>query len=284
VGRVLHQLADPALTEAVAADAGAEVDAVVRAELGDLTGRAVQACTLDRLDVSPVQVAAADDLLRADPLSDVLLSAAIDPAAACVAAEHWLAAAAVVAADSAGSVPVVVFAEADDIEAVSIEVPSRVVKSVEVDGRSPQSVVLELLRVAVAAGEGVIVDLPGVLTERSHLEEVLQRLPADQRDAARAGVPARATLLDPRRPARDLLEHLLDGIGSCHLIFAEYADDDLLDEEDAPDLDDTDNDDDLSDVDESEDEAADEARRERVAVEFANLVRDQADATRSRLN
>jgi hypothetical protein len=271
VGRVLHDLADPALTAAVATDAGTEVDAVVRAELGDLTGRAVQACVLDRLDVSPLQVAAADDLLRADPLSDVLLSAAIDPAAACVAVAHWLAAAAVVAADSAGSVPAAVFAEADDIEQVSIEIPSRVVNAIEADGRSPRTAVLELLQTAVAAAHGEITDLPGVLAERSHLEQILQRVPADQRDAARAGVPARATLLDPRRPARDLLEHLLDGIGACHLLFAEYADDEL----DADDLDH--DDDDLSD------EAGDDERQARVAAEFAEAVRDRAQVTHSRL-
>lgn len=40
-----------------------------------------------------------------------------------------------------------------------------------------------------------------------------------------ASEPVRATLLDPRRPARDLLEHLLDGIASCRLLFTEYADD-----------------------------------------------------------
>jgi hypothetical protein len=193
VGRVLHGLADASLSDAVAIDVGAEVDAVVRAELGDLTGRAVQACVLDRLDVSPLQVAAADELLRADPLGETLLSAAVDPAAACVAAAHWLAAAAAVASGTSGSAPATVFAEADDIEPVSIEVPSRVVKAIEVDGRPPQSVVLELLRVAVAAGEGVIADLPEVLAERTRLEDVLLRVPAEQRGAARAGVPARAT-------------------------------------------------------------------------------------------
>jgi hypothetical protein len=44
----------------------------------------------------------------------------------------------------------------------------------------------------------------------------------------------------------------------------------------------------MSDVDEDEDddedEVADEERRERVAAEFAELVRDRADATRTRLN
>ncbi len=154
------------------------------------------------------------------------------------------------------------------------------VKAVEVDGRSPGSVVLELLRVAVAAGEGVIADLPGVLAERAHLAEVLQRVPENQRDPARAAVPARATLLDPRRPARDLLEHLLDGIASCHLIFAEYADD--LDNDDLSitrtGFEDTgDGGDAMSDVD--EDVNGDGERGELPS----SPIRDQADATRTRL-
>ena len=278
LGRILHTLADAALTEAVAADVAAEVDAVVRAELGDLSGRAVQACVLDRLDMSPLQVAAADDLLRTNPLGDGLLSAAVDPAAACVAAAHWLAAAAMVAADAAANTPATVFAEADDIQAVSVEVPTMVVKAVEVDGRQPREVVLELLRVAVAAGDGVIADLPGVLAEQARLDKVVQRLPQDQHDAARAAAPARTTLLDPRRPAQDLLEHLLDGLASCHLFFAEYTDDAhdsdyLSDELDAED----------NDLSSDVDLRGDEMHQDELAGEFFELVRDQADATHARL-
>ena len=126
-----------------------------------------------------------------------------------------------------------------------------------------RSVVLDLLKVAVPGGDGAIADLPGVLAERARFEEILQRVPPDRRDATRAAEPARTTLLDPRRPARDLLEHLLDGIASCHLIYAECAeDDDDLDEED--DFGDSDDDEDLSDVDEEEGE--DDDRRARVAA------------------
>jgi hypothetical protein len=166
-----------------------------------------------------------------------------------------------------------------------------VVSAIEHDGRPPRSVVLDLLKVAVAAGDGVIADLPGVLAERAHLEEVPKRVPEDQQDAARSAVPARTTLLDPRRPARDLLEHLLDGFASCQLIYAEYADDDLDDDDPfADDLDDEDGfgdvddgADDMSDVDDDE-EHEDDERRERVAAEFVDLVRDQTEATRIRLN
>lgn len=79
VGRVLHRLADTGLVEVTAAEVQVEIDAVTRAELGDLSERAVQAVALDRLDVSLIQVTTADEMLRADPLGGGLLSAAIDP-------------------------------------------------------------------------------------------------------------------------------------------------------------------------------------------------------------
>jgi hypothetical protein len=273
IGRVLHRLADAKLSEAVIADVRVEVDAVCRAELGDLSGRAVQAVALDRLDASPIQVAAADELLLADPLGGGLLSAAVDPAAGCVAAAHWLAAAAQVAADAADTTPTAVFTEVDNIRAVSVAVPSTVVAHI-VDGNvPPRQVVLALLRAAVAAGEGEIADLADVLAQRARFEELVQRLPADQRAETLAAEPVRATLLDPRRPARDLLEHLLDGIASCHLLYAEYADD-VFDE-----------DDDLTgDEDDDFDVAVDVQRRADIADEFAELVRAQAALTRDRLS
>lgn len=205
LGRVLARFGDAALVEAVAADVQLEIDAVMRAELGDLSGRAVQAVALDRLDVSPVQVAAADELLRADPLGAQLLSAAVDPAAGCVAAAHWLAAAAVVAADASGNTPGGVFAEADDIQPVSVDVPTLVVEQIVDAAVPPREVVLGLLRTAVAAGNGEVAD------------------PGDGRDEALAGARVRAAMVNPRRPARDLLEHLLDGIASCRLLYEEYA-------------------------------------------------------------
>jgi hypothetical protein len=283
LGRVLHKISLAALVDAVVADVAVELDAVARAELGDLSGRAVQAVVLDRLDVSPIQVVAADELLRADPLGGQLLGAAVDPAAACVAAAHWLAAAAIVAADESGGSPGGVFAVADDIQPASIEVPSLVVERIVDDEEPPRAVVLGLLRAAVAAAGGEIADLAGVLAERARLEELVQRLPADKRAAALASEPVRATLLDPRRPARDLLEHLLDGINSCWLLYDEYADDE------ASDLDD-DHDNDELDIDGREggdvldaDVQRRRAMAEEFAEEFAEVVREQAAADRGRL-
>ncbi len=274
VGRVLHQAADAALTEAVAADVGVEVDAVVRAELGDLSGRAEQAASLDRVDASPVQVSAADELLRTRLLGGELLSATVDPAAACVAAAHWLAAAAVIAADEAGVAPERVFATADDIEPVSVEVPTLVVRKVLTEQVSPRQVVIDLLRTAVAAADGVVARPDQVIADYDRLKKLVARLPVEQRQEVLASEPVRTTLLDPRRPARDLLEHLLDGIASCRLLHAEYAGSDFDDDAVFDDDDDAEENFAGSDID-GESDAVDA---------FAALVRLEAEETRDRLS
>jgi hypothetical protein len=264
LGRLLHGLGDAALAEAVVADVSAEIDAVVRAELGDLSGRAAQATALDRLDVSPVQVVAADDLLRADPLGAGLLTALVDPAAACVAAVRWLAAAAMVAADAADIEAADVFAEADNIEPVSVPVPSEVVALIVDDDVDAREVVLDLLRTAVAAGDGIILDPRQVLADVDELDEVIRGLPLGEQQEARDVGSIRATELDPRRPARDLLEHLLDGIASCRLLFAEVDED----------FDEADQESDLDSADDL-DPATESERRDRIAEKFADLVRVQ---------
>src|SRR2546421_6218533 len=71
LGRNLHEVGDKKFTAQVATDAEAEIAAIGKAELGDLSGRARQAVVLTRQDASPVQVAAADGLLHQDPLGAV---------------------------------------------------------------------------------------------------------------------------------------------------------------------------------------------------------------------
>ncbi len=87
-GRVLHTIDDPDLTETIVADFRAELDAVHRAERGDLSGRSRQAVVLSRQDASPVQVAAADQILQTNPLGGESLFTEVDPTAAAVAAAH----------------------------------------------------------------------------------------------------------------------------------------------------------------------------------------------------
>lgn len=59
LGRVLHRLANTVLVGAVIADVQIEIDAVTQAELADLSGRAVQAVTLEPTNCSrPIRWAA----------------------------------------------------------------------------------------------------------------------------------------------------------------------------------------------------------------------------------
>jgi hypothetical protein len=73
--------------------------------------------------------------------------------------------------------------------------------------------------------------------------------------------PVRTTELDLRRPARDLLEHLLGGIAACHLLYADFDEGD-----DSSD----------SELEGNPDSESESIRRDRIANEFADLVRAQA--------
>jgi hypothetical protein len=221
LGRLLHTVGDSQLSASIVAQVQEEIDAVERASLGDLTGRAVQAVGWDRADPSPVQIVAADALLREQPLGDERLWTTLDPAASCVAAAHWLTAAAEVAGAAAGMPARQVFAFADDIEAVSVEVPSLVAAAVLDAGVPPRQVVVDLLLAARRAGEGRIPDPVGLIAQVDAARDQVARLPLAQREATLTALLDRITALDPRRPSRDLLEHLLDGIRTCRLVFSE---------------------------------------------------------------
>jgi hypothetical protein len=225
VGRVLHQLNAAALTDAVVADVTAEIAAVEQAERGDLSGRAAQATTLDRVDASPVQVAAADALFEASPLGDTGLFTTLDPAAACVAAAHWLTAAATIVGNLAKADPAAVFAESDNISLCSVEIPQFVVGAIYDADHSPRAVVLHLLREAVQVRDGKIPDLHALLDRIAQASERAEQLPEPQADQTyQALLPERLTPLNPQRPARDLLEHLLDGLRACSTLFNDCID------------------------------------------------------------
>src|SRR6266545_4886411 len=171
LGRQLHNAGDAGLTEAVAVEVATEVDAVRRAELGDLSGRAAE-----------VAARAADTRVEA------------------------------------------VFVEADDVQAVPVEVPALVVRRVLTDGVAPRQVVRELLAAAVAVQEGRIGDVNTVATrvvEALHAD--LDRSTEQVRQRVAAALSARLTPLDPGRPARDLLEQVRAGIEACAVVFVEHA-------------------------------------------------------------
>ncbi|WP_406194924.1 hypothetical protein OH807_06285 [Kitasatospora sp. NBC_01560] len=266
-GRALHALDDQLLTDAVLAEAAVELVAVENAELGDLTGRARQAVLLSREGASPVQVAAADRLLEQNPFGPAVLLTEIDPTAAAVAAAHWLAAAAEVTAEATGHSPTTVLLEADGIEALPHETPTLVLELLEA-GVSPYDAVTGLVRHALHVADGHLPDPAGLREQLEDLHDDLTEHTGPDTDPEDTGL--HLTPLDPKRPARDLLEDLLTGIHGCWLLHEEY---DELDDED--DLDDEDRD--------GAEHAGQPHNRSRSRSRFAQLVREAAAAHRDRL-
>jgi hypothetical protein len=266
VGRSLHHAADAELSAAVIAEVEAELAAVERAERGDLSGRAVQAVQLTRQDASPVQVAAADQVLATNPLGSDELFLELDPTSACVAAAHWLQAAADVVAELSGIRPTGVVVEADNIEALPHETPTAVLELMEI-GLSPTAAVTSLIGDAVALAEGEAPDLDELREKIEEAEENAERYGQDDPEAAAEFRRIRLTTLDPRRPARDMLEDLLSGIRGCWLLYQEYAEmpSDLTDED-------------------GESQTSDDDLDDAIDAAFCDAVRTRAAADRSRLD
>ena len=198
IGRVLTLLADDALRAAVLANATVDLKAVQAADQGDLSGRAAQAISLTRLPATPVQVQAAYDLIYADPLECLdALATTVEPTAACVAALAWLRAAAQVGAGRDDATDwVYTVKQADDIEPMPVRTATSALRALSSE-RAPADVVTLLLRQAKDYAAGHCVPFPGA-----------------------EGQPDRC-VLDPMRPAPNLLEDLVAGIGGCYLVWLE---------------------------------------------------------------
>ncbi|MFF9667264.1 hypothetical protein ACF1FY_34975, partial [Streptomyces althioticus] len=208
VGRALIALDIPELTEAIRAETTVELAAVESAELGDLTGRAQQAVLLSREGASPAQVSAADRLLQEDPFGPAALYSDIDPTAAAVAAAHWLYAAAEAVSEASGYAPTEVIREADNIEALPHATPTLVLELLD-NGVSPYDAVTGLVRHAMRVADGVLPDPAAVREQLDEDEEMIIEYDDDSEEADDVLTGIRLTPLDPRRPARDLLEDLL---------------------------------------------------------------------------
>ncbi|MCX4757125.1 hypothetical protein [Kitasatospora purpeofusca] len=115
--------------------------------------------------------------------------------------------------------------------------------------------------------DGLLPDPAGLREQLENLEDALTEY-TDDEEADPEDTGLRLTPLDPRRPARDLLEDLLTGIHGCWLLHSEY--------------DELDTDEDLGDAQDWDDEQAEEHQR-RSRDRFAQLVRDTAAANRDRL-
>ncbi|KAB8183921.1 hypothetical protein FH608_048690 [Nonomuraea phyllanthi] len=259
VGRALHALNAAELTTRVTIDVGAELAAIEQAELGNLTERARQAVTLTREDASPLQVAQASNLLHDNPFGPEALFTEIDPAAAAIAAAHWLDAAATVTAESTGLPATQIVAEADNIEALPHETPTLVLELMA-DGATPRQAVMPLIRNALRVAEGEIPDITALQQRITAAEQLLDKRREDQSEPNLDALDLRITPLDPARPALDLLEDLLSGIRGCWLLYAEDA----------------------TEFDEAEDLDDEEWQKRRTAAFFAE-VREEATAHRERL-
>ncbi len=204
-------------------------------------------------------VAAADALLDANPLGSQRLFCEADPTSAAVAAAHWLAAAASVAAGVSGEDPERVVESADDIEAIPTETPTEVLTRISM-GESPLDVVLDMVGAAMTVANGEIPDISDLAAIAGKAEELISRygVKTDELDI-------RLIPLDLARPAPDMLEDLITGIHGCFLIWNESSLDDDSDQE--------------GDETEAETEAGCEPRQ----AAFVEAVRNVARAERRRI-
>ncbi|MER5997731.1 hypothetical protein ABT120_04105 [Nonomuraea angiospora] len=219
VGRSLRAFDISQLTVRIITEVTDELAAIEQAELGDLSDRAQQAVVLSREDASPLQVAQADGLLHRHPFGPEELFTHVDPAAAAIAAAHWLYAAASTTARRARLHPAQVVARVDGIRPLVQEGLTEIVTSIGA-GMSPRQAVMPMIRHALHIAEG---HLSGVTEARYRItaaEELAERAHADHPELGLDfdAVYLPITPLDPARPALDLLENLLEAIHGCWLL------------------------------------------------------------------
>lgn len=201
-----------------------------------------------------------------------------------MAAAHWLHAAAEAVAEASGYEVSDVVREADNIEALPHETPTLVLELLDA-GFSPYDAVTGLVRHAMKVADGVLPDPAAFREQLDEAEEMIARYSddEDEPDAVLSGI--RLTPLDPRRPARDLLEDLLIGIHGCWLVHDEFTDPDDIDEDDEDDEDEDRDDREDEDDEDDEDQGPDDSAEEEEAAErhqhhsraqFAALVRTVA--------
>lgn len=239
VGRLLHRISDAELVAAVRVDVETEAKAVLSADVGDFTARGRQAVRLSRVEASPAQVQTAWQTLAADPLDGTALLVDYDPAAASVAAAAWLQAAADLAAEESGrgdGIEVIQFA--DDLEAVPVETLSIVLNMLGEHG--PYNVVAHLISEARIVASGRAPDVYRLEQAIHDARSLAGRIAQQESDVDALLGDVRLCVLDPARPAPDLLEDLLTGIYACWLVWDEHvsqADSDTLDVDDETDED-----------------------------------------------
>ncbi|MFI7707488.1 hypothetical protein [Nonomuraea sp. NPDC049480] len=163
-------------------------------------------------------------MMHDDPCGSETLFTEIDPAAAAVTAAHWLHAAATVTAEYAGLPATQIVTEAANISVLPYQTPTLVLELVA-DGASPRQAVMPLIRNALRVAEGKIPDITALKQRITAAEQLLDKWRDDQPELSLDALDLRITLLDPGRPALDLLEDLLSGIRGCWLLYAVYTND-----------------------------------------------------------
>jgi hypothetical protein len=202
VGRALHEIGDDAVRDAVRADIEAELQAVESAEQGELAGRAGQAAVLSRSDASPGLIAKADAILRKNPLDAWMALRDCEPAAAAVAAAHWLKIAVDVIAKAARMPARRVLSAADDEDGTEHPAAAKILSLLHSSDATYDIVTWEVEQ-ALQVAEGYLL-VPAA--EDADEEENIELTP-----------------LDPQRPALSLMEDLLDSLRSCREMYARYA-------------------------------------------------------------
>ncbi|SDH12625.1 hypothetical protein [Nonomuraea jiangxiensis] len=221
VGEALRAFDAPPLTEAVVADVSTELAAVEQAERGDLSRRAQQAVALSREDASPLQVAQADTLLREHPFGPEALFTQIDPAAAAIAAAHWLHAAVTVTARLTSLHPAQIVTGTDPAKPLAPESIAEITATI-CGGTSPRQAVMPLIRHALLVAEGHLCGVSEAEPRIFAAEQLIDKAPAEvhlELDTVCLAISP----LDPARPALDLLENLLYGIRDCLLTYQQYV-------------------------------------------------------------
>jgi hypothetical protein len=236
LGRVLRGLAEdglagdaaPAVAKLAADEVARELAAVEQAERGEYRPgtRARQALVLSRAETIPTQVAAADAILRQDPLHAVDPLRDVDPASAAVAAAHWLVASAVIAGEVSGVEAEHVPLRAFEVKPFTYQVPLlALAAAVNGEDENPLTTFVTLAiggALRVAEGRYPSIDAirgaPGVLAKIGTVIDV-----DDPVNAEMALSMLRVAQLDPRRPAPDLLDNLLQGIGGSWYLYREHA-------------------------------------------------------------
>lgn len=257
VGRALDHLPET-WRQAVADDARREAYAAERAGLGDFAGRAEQGLVRESPAVSPLLFDAAVGQLLADVRCAQELAGVVGLAAACAGSSLLLQAAAAVASEASGVDASQVFAEADNIQEGPIEVPSRIVTSLE-GGEHVLGVVERLLSDAHAVRRGFVpdlADLTGRLAESGLLAAQWEVDAPDVAERLAAGA-LQLTHLDPVRPAASLLEEVLGGLRAAELLWAEFFRSD-------------------HDGDEEEDDTAASVWSDEVQIRFKELVKNMS--------